>query len=172
MNRLVAAVAVSSLALSGAAAADAAPKKPSPRAKVFHASLASAGGSAYSAVSGKAQMVDNKRSDSVKLQIHGLLQPGETYSWVVYKVNGDKPACETGSAGQAVEAFRYKPLKVNAAGNASSTAKSKSFVSFSTTRYAVAVRRDSDDMFMACGEFKRKAAAGKPVKKPGKKPKA
>ncbi len=158
MNRLLTATAVSSLLLSGAVAEAA--KKPSPRAKVFSAVLAPQAGSAYSAVSGKAQLVDNKKSDSAKIQLKGLLRPGAVYSWVIYKVNGDKPACAPGAAGTGVEQFRYKPLKVNESGNASSTAKSKAFVAFTTTRYAVRVS-DEEGVVIACGELKMKKGAKK-----------
>ena len=158
MNRLLTATAVSSLLLSGAVAEAA--KKPSPRAKVYNATLAPAAGSAYSAVTGKAQLVDNSKRDSVKIQLKGLLQPGAEYDWVVYKVNGDKPACGPDGAGSGVEEFRYKPLKVNASGNASSTAKSRRFVAYTTTRYAVRVS-DEEGVVIACAEFKRKKAARK-----------
>ena len=158
MNRLLTATAVSSLLLSGAVAEAA--KKPSPRAKVYNATLAPEAGSAYSAVTGKAQLVDNKKKDLAKIQLKGLLQPGAEYDWVIYKVNTDKAACGPGGAGQGVEQFRYKPLKVNASGNASSTAKSKKFVGFTTTRYAVRVS-DEEGNVIACGEFKLKKGAKK-----------
>lgn len=169
MNRLLTATAVSSLLLSGAAAEAA--KKPSPRAKVYNATFVPAAGNPYSAVSGKAQLVDNKKSDSVKIQLKGLLQPGAEYDWVVYKVNGDKPACDPGAAGSGVEAFRYKPLKVNASGNASSTAKSKSFVAFTTTRYGVRVT-DLEGAVVACAELKPKKSAARKPSKGKKKPRA
>ena len=160
MKRLLTATAVSALLLSGAAAEAA--KKPSPRAKVFSGTITGTG-SAYSAITGKAQMVDNKRSDSAKIQIKGLLNPGSVYYWTIYKVNAGKGACDPGAAGQGVEAFRYKDLKVNASGNASATVKSKKLVTFTTTRYAVAV--SNDEGTVACGELKlKKGAKGK--KKP------
>ncbi len=159
MNRLLTATAVSSLLLSGAVA-EAAKKKPSKRAKVYSAVLAPQAGTAYSAVSGKAQLVDNKRSDSAKIQLKGLLKPGAEYDWVIYKVNGDKDACAPGGAGSGVEQFRFKPLKVNESGNASSTAKSKTFVAYTTTRYAVRVS-DEEGVVIACGEFKMKKGAKK-----------
>ena len=163
MNRLLSATVVSSLLLSGAVAEAA--KKPSPRAKVYDAVLSATAGSAYGAVTGRAQLVDNKRSDSAKIQIKGLLQPGAKYSWLIYKVTGDKPPCDPRSAGEGVEAFRFKDLVVGSSGNASATAKSKRFVGYTTTRYVVAVR-DVEDATVACGEFKYKRPA-----KPGKKKK-
>ena len=162
MKRLLTATTVSALLLSSGAAEAA--KKPSPRAKVYSATLT---GGAYGAT-GKAQLVDNKKSDSAKIQLKGLLRPGAELDWVIYKVNGDKPACDPGAAGSGVEEFDYKPLKVNASGNASSTAKSKKFVAFTTTRYAVRVT-DEEGAVVACGELKAKKAA---KKKPSKKPRA
>jgi hypothetical protein len=159
MNRLFTATAVLSLLLPGAVAEAA--KKPSPRAKVFNATLAPEAGSAYSAVTGKAQLVDNSKRDSATIQLKGLLQPGAEYDWVIFKVNGDKPACGPGGAGQGVEVFRYKPLVVNAAGKASATLKSKKFVGFTTTRYGVRVS-DEEGVTIACGQFKLKKAAKKP----------
>ena len=159
MLRLSAAVAISTLALSGAVAEAA--KKPNPRAKVYSATLAPTNPSAYAGITGKAQMVDNKKRDSAKIQVQGLLPPGSTYYWVIYKANAGKPPCDPSAAGQGVEAFRYKSLKVNSAGNASATAKSRTFVGFTTTRYVVAVR-NSEDVVVACGLFKlKKAKKGK-----------
>ena len=154
MKRVLTATAVSALLLSGAVAEAA--KKPSPRAKVYTATLT---GGAYGAT-GKAQLVDNKKRDSAKIQIKGLLRPGARLDWVIYKVNGDKPACDPGAAGSGVEQFSYKQLKVNASGNASSTARSKTFVAFTTTRYGVRVT-DEDGVVVACGELKRKKTAKK-----------
>ena len=153
MKRLLTATAVSGLLFTGAAEAA---KKPSPRAKVYSATLS---GGAYGAT-GSAQLVDNSKSDSAKIQLKGLLKPGAELDWVIFKVNGDKPACDPGAAGSGVEQFDYKPLKVNASGNASRTAKSKRFVAFTTTRYGVRVT-DEEGVVVACGELKRKKAAKK-----------
>lgn len=164
MNRLLAALAVSSLALSGTAAEAA--KKPSPRAKVYSGTLTATNSSAYGAVTGKVQLVDNKKSDSAKIQVKGLLNPGSTYDWQIFRINGTGSACDEGSRGAVVTAFNYKLLKVNPSGNASSTSKSKTFQAVSTTRYG-AVVSDADGVVVACGELKRKKAP-----KSGKKPKA
>jgi hypothetical protein len=160
MNRLITAAALSSLLAFGGSA-EAAKKKPSPRAKVYRATFASTTGSAYAAVTGKAQLVDNKRKDIASIQLKGLLQPGAVYDWVIYKINGDKPACGPGGAGQGVESFRYKPLTVNASGNASATAKSKKFVAYTTTRYGVVVRNE-EGADVVCAELKRKKTSKKP----------
>jgi len=159
MNRLLTAAAASSLLVLGGSAEAA--KKPSPRAKVYSASLASATGSPYGAITGKAQMVDNKPRDTASIQLKGLLKPGAEYDWVIFKVNGDKPACDPGAAGSGVEQFDYKQLKVNASGNAIATARSQKFVAYSTTRYGVRVT-DAEGVVVACGELKRKKSAKKP----------
>ena len=154
MKRLLTATAVSALLLSSGAAEAA--KKPSPRAKVYSATLT---GGAYGAT-GSAQLVDNKKRDSAKIRLKGLLRPGSELDWMIFKVNGDRPACEPGAAGSGVEQFDYRPLKVNASGNARSTAKSKKFVAFSTTRYGVRVT-DEEGAVVACGELKAKRPAKK-----------
>ena len=142
--------------LSGAVAEAA--KKPRPRAKVYGAALSSAAGSPHGAVTGKVKLVDNAKRDTASIHLEGLLQPGATYYWVIYKVLGDKPPCAPGSAGPGVESFHYRDLKVNPSGQASATAKSRAFVAFTTTRYAVAVR-DAEDQDVACAELTRKKAA-------------
>jgi hypothetical protein len=154
MNRLLAAAAVITLALTGATAADAA-KKPSPRAKVYNATLAPTSSSAYDAVTGKVQMVDNKKSDSARIQLKGLLNPGSVYTWSIFRVKGVGAACDPANAGETLSAFRYRDLKVNPAGNASATAKSKTFKAISTTRYAVSASNE-DGVVVACGELKAK----------------
>jgi hypothetical protein len=159
MHRLIAALAVGSLALC-ATAAEAA-KKPKKPAKVYSATLTPTSGSAYGAISGKAQMVDNKKRDTAKVQLKGLLSSGSTYSWTIFRGKpglGTGPICDPVSAGATVSAFRYKDIKVNPAGNGSATAKSKTFQAVSTTRYGVAVS-NADGVIVACGELKRKKAA-------------
>ena len=155
MKSLIAAIAVSFLALSGAAAEAA--KKP---AKVYAATISPTSGSAYGAISGKAQMVDNAKRDNASIQLKGLLNPGSTYSWTIFRAVGSAPVCDPASAGSTVSAFKYKDLKVNPAGNASSTAKSKTFKAVSTTRYGVSVS-DADGVVVACGELKKKKAPKK-----------
>jgi hypothetical protein len=162
MNRLLVIGATAALALS-ATAAEAA-KKPSPRAQVWNATLAPT--SAYSTLTGKVQLVDNKKRDSLKIQLKGALPAGSVYDWGVFRVKGAGAACDPANAGERVSSFKNKELKSNAAGNASATAKSKSFVGLLDKRYAVSVS-DANGTVVACGELKRKKAAKKPKKSKG-----
>ena len=149
------------LALSGTAAEAA--KKPSPRAQVWTATLAPATGtSPYSQITGKAQVVDNKKRDSAKIQIKGALPAGAEYDWTIIRVKATGLACDPANAGETIGAFNYKTLVANASGNANSTSKSKKFVGLLNRRYAVVVS-DSEGVVVACGELKRK----KPAKKRG-----
>ena len=179
MKRSLLLVAGLSLAVGGPAAAVAAkpkPKKPSPRAKIYRATLKGATGADwnYSAISGRAQLVDGKKVDTLTITVKGL-RPGNTYTWDLHEAVDPAAPCAS-HAGAAVTAFKYKTLRVNRAGNASSkaTAKAKKGTAgftVGTKAYAVTVHHPQTGEVILCGALnakKKKPSATKP--KPKHKP--
>lgn len=165
MSRFLSAVAVLAMAAAGPAVATAKKPdaKPSPRAKQFRATLApvAADMAAYSAVKGKSQLVDNKKRDSVSLQMRNLAKPGTTYTWSVRKVAGDAAQpCDAATPSEAVTGFKYRKLRANESGNGNSGAKSKTFRADPDARYVVHVV-NADGFTEACGVYKAKSKKSK-----------
>jgi hypothetical protein len=173
MKRLTAGVAIASLAVAGAAVpvagAAKGPKKPSPRAKVYRAKLAPVPVGDYgllAASRGKAQLVDGKKNDKITINVRKLA-PGTTYGWQIVEAAADAPfPCTSGTP---LAGWTYKPLKANAAGNANSKGKSKTFKADSDKSYFVGVYLPNGGEAFLCGELKAKKKKAKKTKSQVKK---
>jgi len=99
-------------------------------------------------VRGKAVLRDGRRRDRVKVRVRGL-EPGVGYTWEVR---------QGGCAGEAVDGFRYRALKVRRHGGAKGRGVSRSFEAAEGASYALVVSGPGGDV--ACGEFQRKGARG------------
>ena len=198
MRKLPALVAVAALAFvpAGALAAKPKPKhkKPSPRAKVYKATLKAFGpDAAYTTKKfGKAQLVDGKKNNKVSVHVRGLT-PGGTYLWHVHQAKKAGDPCDPTLSGVGNPApypgwdwSKVDPFRANAAGNYNKTFKTKTFPVTtpdvdSGFVYYVNVHL-ADGTVIACGvfkgsrkatpKFKKQQAAKKKKKKKGKGPKA
>jgi hypothetical protein len=149
MNRSLTLALTACIAVAGPSAAIAKSK-----VKIFRATLKPIAGSPYQSVTGSSKVVDNNRRDTAAITIKGLLKPGSTYTWSIYRAVGTAPACAAISRGETFTDFRYKDLTASATGTAKATVKSKTFRAFTTKRYVVTVS-DSNGDVVACGQLKR-----------------
>jgi len=123
---------------------------------------------AYTAYSGKAQMVANKHNAKISIHLRNMVS-GATYPWAVVTGSCDGPA---------VSGLKYKALKARKSGiaNAKGYAKKKGFTYDSTKRYFVVVRPPGAAAgALLCGELKAKkhhAKHTKPAKTKTSKPKS
>jgi hypothetical protein len=99
-------------------------------------------------VRGKAELVDGRKKDRVKVRVRGL-EPGGDYTWEVRSASGDS-AC----GGEAVDGFRYRELRIRRHGGGRSRGVSRSFTAEDGVSYALVVAGADGDV--ACGEFERK----------------
>ena len=179
MIKLPALLAVAAMAFvpAGALAAKPTPKakKPSPRAKVYKATLSPVGvDAAYTAKKfGKAQLVDGKKNNKVSIHVRGLT-PGGTYLWHVHQaVKAGNPCTEAGVGNPdpypGWNWSKVNPFTANAAGNYNKTFKTKTFPV--TTPgvdtgfvYYVNVHL-ADGTVIACGKFRGSKKATPKFKK-------
>lgn len=165
VGALVASLAVAGTAVPFAGAAKGDKKKPAKRTKVYRAKLAPVPVGDYGMLArsrGKAQMVDGKHNNKISIHVRKL-SPGVTYGWRIVEVTGDAEfPC---ASGKAVEGWSYKPLKANAAGNANSKGKSKTFEADPDKSYFVGVYLPNNGPAFLCGELKAKSKKAKKVKK-------
>ena len=138
---ILAAVPLALLALAVPSAAQA------KRAVTYKAKLAP---SAESAVRGKAQLVDGKRRDKVRLRVKGL-GAGATYGWALRKAPAGGDAC----TGDEVGSFTYAALHGRRGGSAKARARGKAFAGGDGV-YAVVVT-DAAGEDVACLALKSKA---------------
>jgi len=166
MMKLPALLAVAAMAFipAGALAAKPEPKakKPSPRAKVYKATLSPVGADfVYTSKKfGKAQLVDGKKNNKVSVHFRGLT-PGGTYLWHVHQATGPGDPCATTAiAGPPYPGWdwsKVNPFTTNAAGNYNKAFKTKTFP-VSTAQgdtgfvYYVNVHL-ADGTVIACGKF-------------------
>src|SRR5687767_4819246 len=130
MKKIVALLALLSLALALPAASPAKKKRGSHhRAKVLKGSFKAVGadGAYVDRKFGKAHLVDNRRRD--KLTVHlRRLAPRTTYTFALYSVPKGTPRCQEGAPGGTQEtAFPPKSKRTNARGNLNSKQRSRTF---------------------------------------------
>jgi hypothetical protein len=160
MKRLLLAAAIATAALSPAAALGHKGNHGSSRAKTLKATLkpVRADVAAYSGMSGKADMVANKRNAKVNVHLRGLV-PGASYGWAVVKGDSADTVCASGTP---LANWKYKPalLKAGKKGNANGAASSKhnKFRYDSSATYAVVVyQTGTANEVLLCGVFKGKS---------------
>lgn len=181
MKRLLALVALLTLALALPAAAPAKKaKKPHHRTTVLKGSFRAIGadGAYTDKKFGKAHLVDNRKRD--KLSVHlRRLAPRTTYTFALYSVAKGQPRCDDGASGGTQEtAFAPKSKRTNKRGNLNAKQRSKTFKADSARRYFVLVFDGAQPV--ACAKLKGKkakkgckAGAKQRSSKPrGEKPKA
>ena len=123
---------------------------------------------AYTAYTGKAQMVANKHNAKISIHLRNMVA-GATYPWAVVTGSCDGPA---------VSGLKYKTLKARKSGiaNAKGYAKKKGFTFDSSKQYFVVVRPPGAAAgALLCGELKGKThhpKHTKPAKTKTSKPKA
>ena len=176
MRKLPALLAMAALVFvpGGALAAKPKDKKPSPRAKVYKATLKAVGADAAYTTKrfGRAQLVDGKKNNKVSVHFRGLT-PGGTYLWHVHQATGPGNPCEVPAIGGPPYAgwdwTKVNPFKANAAGNYNKTFKTKTFPV--TTPgvdtgfvYYVNVHL-ADGTVIACGKFRGSRKATPKFKK-------
>jgi hypothetical protein len=123
--------------------------KPHHKAKVLRAKLKPTTPEikAYTAYTGKAQMVVNKRNAKISIHLKHMVA-GATYPWAVVT-----KSC----AGTAVTGLKYKTLKARKSGvaNAKGSAKKKGFAYDKAATYFVVVRAPGTTSgALLCGELK------------------
>ena len=169
MTRRITAVAVASVAAM--AVAGVATAASSHSAKVYRATLKPVEPAATTAglatVTGRSQLVDGKKNNKVSLHMRNLA-PSTTYLWHVH----------TGSCaatGAPLPGWTYRTedaggngtLTTNAAGNANTKGKSKTFNADPGTSYSVNVHVSTATnglpagTIIACGDLKASKAKGK-----------
>jgi hypothetical protein len=168
MTKLPALLAVAAIALvpaSGALGANAKPKpkKPSPRAKVYKATLTAVGAdAAYTGRRfGRAQLVDGKKNNKVTIHVRRLT-PGATYLWHVHQAIGAGDPCLNPAIGGPPYAgwdwTKVNPFTTNAAGNYDKTFKTKTFpisIAQGDTGFVYYVNVHlADGTVIACGKFR------------------
>lgn len=146
------ALPLAALALAAPAAADGGKHK-----SRYHGALSGAD------VQGKAKLFDGKRRDKVSVRLRGLTAGG-AYAWELRQAAAGGDAC----AGEAVEGFTYRALKVRARGKGGAKGKSRAFVAEAGAAYAVVVT-GPDGAPVACAELepkgrRRETEAGKQQK--------
>lgn len=137
---ILAAVPLALLALAVPSAAQA------KRAQTYKAKL---GATAGSTVRGKAQLVDGKRRDKVRVRVRGL-EAGATYGWSLRKAPAGGDAC----TGSEVASFSYATLRTRRHG-AGGRARTKGFAA-GDGAYAVVIE-DEQGEAVACLELKSEA---------------
>ena len=178
MRKLPALLAVAAVAIAPAGALAAKPKpkakKPSPRAKVYKATLAPVGAdAAYSTKKfGRAQLVDGKKNNKVSIHVRGLT-PGGTYLWHVHQATGPGDPCtDPAIAGPPYAGWdwtKVNPFTTNAAGNYNKTFKTKTFpvsIAEGDTGFVYYVNVHlADGTVIACGKFRGSRKATPKFKK-------
>jgi hypothetical protein len=101
-------------------------------------------------VRGKAQLVDGKRRDKVRLRVKGL-EAGATYGWTLRKAPAGGDAC----SGNVVGSFTYSALHGLRGGNARAQARGRAFAGGDGV-YAVVVT-DAAGEDVACLALKSRA---------------
>jgi hypothetical protein len=168
MNRFLAGAMVAAVAMSVPATAAASGKHGSKhRTKVLRASVkpTRADVADYSGMSGKAQLVSNRRNAKVSLHLRGMV-PRTEYRWAIVKGTSAQTVCATGTKEPG---FRYRRLRSNRAGRANSTAfaKRRAFTFDRRATYAVVVyQAGTTNEVLLCGVFKGKSAKPKPKPRP------
>jgi hypothetical protein len=143
---------LAALALAAAPATAAATNdhgKPRHKAKVLRAKLKPTTPEikAYTAYTGKAQMVVNKHNAKISIHLKHMVA-GATYPWAVVTKSCD---------GTAVTGLKYKKLKARKSGvaNAKGSAKKKGFTYDKAATYFVVVRAPGTTSgALLCGELK------------------
>ncbi len=180
MTKLPALLAVAAMAFipAGALAAKPAPKakKPSPRAKVYKATLKAVGADAAYTTKrfGRAQLVDGKKNNKVTVHFRRLA-PLTTYLWHVHQATGAGNPCEDSSiAGPPYAGWdwsKVNPFTTNAAGNYNKTFKTKTFpvsIAQGDTGFVYYVNVHLNDpaaTVIACGKFRGSRKATPKFKK-------
>jgi Cu/Zn superoxide dismutase len=178
MRKLTALLAMAALAFvpAGALAAKPKPKdkKPSPRAKVYKATIKAVGADAAYTTKrfGKAQLVDGKKNNKVSVHVRGLT-PGGTYLWHVHQATGPGNPCEDPAiAGPPYAGWdwtKVDPFTANAAGHYNKTFKTKTFpisIAQGDTGFVYYVNiHFADGTVFACGVFKGSRKATPKFKK-------
>ena len=160
MKRILALLALLSLALALPALAPAKHKKKHPHhgATVLKGSFRAVGadGAYTDKKFGKAQLVDNRKRD--KLSVHlRRLAPRTTYTFALYSVAKGQPRCEEGASGGTQEtAFPPKSKRTNRRGNLNAKQRSKTFNAKAARRYFVLV--SDGTQAVACAKLKGKRA--------------
>jgi hypothetical protein len=137
--------------------------KPHHKAKVLRAKLKPTTPeiAAYTAYTGKAQMVANKKNAKISIHLKHMVA-GTTYPWAVVTESCD---------GDAVTGLKYKTLKARKSGvaNAKGYAKKKGFTFDKTATYFVVVRPPgATSGALLCGELKAKKKSSKQKTSKGK----
>jgi hypothetical protein len=132
---------------------------------------------------GKAQLVDNRKRDRLRVHLRRLA-PRTTYTFALHSVAKGQPRCEEGASGGTREtAFAPKAKRTNKRGHLNAKQRSKTFKADRAKRYFVLVSDGTQPV--ACAKLKGKKAkrgckpgakhrGGKrphgkrPAKKPGK----
>lgn len=161
MKRLLALVALLSLALALPAVAPAKKKHKHAshhRTTVLKGSFRAVGadGTYTDRKFGKAQLVDNRKRD--KLSVHlRRLAPRTSYTFALYSVAKGRPRCEEGASGGTQEtAFPPQTKTTNKRGNLNGTQRSKTFKADRAKRYFVLVSDGTQPV--ACAKLNGKKA--------------
>ena len=160
MKKLLALCALLALAFALPAGAPARKqgKQSHPRTTVLKGSFRAVGadGASSDTKFGKAQLVDNRKRDKLRVHLRRLA-PRATYTFALYSVAKGRPRCEQGASGGTQEtAFPPTSKQTNRRGNLNAKQRSKSFKAEATRRYLVLVSDGAQRV--ACAKLNGKQA--------------
>ena len=177
MKKLLALCALLALAFALPAGAPARKqgKQSHPRTTVLKGSFRAVGadGASSDTKFGKAQLVDNRKRDKLRVHLRRLA-PRATYTFALYSVAKGQPRCQEGASGGTQEtAFAPKSKRTNRRGNLNAKQRSKTFKARAARRYFVLVFDGAQPVACAKlnGKKAKRSCKGKPHGERPAKPK-